>query len=225
MGLVMGFAFSGGGVRREPAQVVMISALILIALLLLLGGRMIRNDLRHDMLNLPLLKSLPVSGGELVLAEVASAALPLAAAQVLLLIVAYAASLFVTTQAVAAPMRFALLVSGPFALLAINAALLTIHNGIAVLFPSWIRLGPTVSGGVEALGQNALSFIGSILTLGLGLLVPTFAAGVVYSVLRDQQAFAAAAAVVTGAVVLGAETYAVVLGLGRAFDRSEPLAV
>jgi len=30
---------------------------------------------------------------------------------------------------------------------------------------------------------------------------------------------------VTGAVVLGAETYAVVLGLGRAFDRSEPLAV
>ena len=49
-------------------------------------------------------------------------------------------------------------------MLALNGALLTIQNGIAVLFPAWIRLGPAVSTGVEALGQNVLATVANLFT-------------------------------------------------------------
>src|SRR5690606_29939435 len=67
LSLVVGAAASGGG--TDPAAFVAAAALTLCAMLLVFGGRMIRNDLRHDMLNLPLLKVLPLSERDLVLAE------------------------------------------------------------------------------------------------------------------------------------------------------------
>ena len=51
-------------------------------MLIVFGGRLIRNDLRQDMQHLPLLKTLPIAPGDLMLAEVASGALPMAALQI-----------------------------------------------------------------------------------------------------------------------------------------------
>src|SRR5438876_9249323 len=59
VGVMIGVVSGGSG---NPATVVFVSALALTAMLLVFGGRMIRNDLRHDMLHLPMLKTLPLRG-------------------------------------------------------------------------------------------------------------------------------------------------------------------
>ena len=41
-----------------------------------------------------------------------------------------------------------------------------------MLFPAWIRLGPAVSTGVEALGQNVLATMANLISLALALVVP-----------------------------------------------------
>jgi len=51
------------------------------------GPMLVRNDLRQDMQNLIALKTLPLSGRNVVMAEVLSSALPVAVAQYLVLIV------------------------------------------------------------------------------------------------------------------------------------------
>src|SRR5581483_11210173 len=136
------------------------------------GGRLIRNDLRHDMQHLPLLKSLPLASDDVVLAEVASSALPMAVVQTLLIAIAYVSSAISRWSPVAADLRLGLLIATPVAALALNAALLTIQNGTAVLFPAWVRLGPVVSTGVEALGQNVLGTAANLIALAIGLIVP-----------------------------------------------------
>src|SRR5581483_483372 len=143
MALALGAAMSGGG--RDWGAFIAASALMLGAMMMLFGGRLIRNDLRHDMLHLPLIKSLPIASGDIVLAEVASAALPMAVIQFILLVVAFAASTASADVPLPFEVRLGLLTASPFAVLALNGALLTIQNGTAVLFPAWIRLGPAVN--------------------------------------------------------------------------------
>ena len=188
---------------------------------------MLRNDLRQDMLHLPFLKALPVSSSEIVLAEVVSAALPLVVAQLALLVVAYVGFAFTVSAPLSSELRLMLLIVSPFALAALDAAMLTIQNATAVLFPAFVRLGPSITAGVEALGQNVLSFGGAIVCLAIGLIVPLVAGGLLAATLRLRAGLPTAlgAGVVVASIVLAAETYAVVLGLGRAFDRAEPSAV
>src|SRR6185503_17771486 len=58
MAIAVGAATSGAG--ADFPAFLSTTALVLAAMMLIFGGRLIRNDLRHDMLNLPLLKSLPI---------------------------------------------------------------------------------------------------------------------------------------------------------------------
>jgi hypothetical protein len=74
MAIAIGTAM--GGAETDAAARVAAGAMVLAGMLLLFGGRLIRNDLRHDMQHLPLIKSLPIASGHIVLAEIASSALP-----------------------------------------------------------------------------------------------------------------------------------------------------
>jgi hypothetical protein len=222
MSIVIGVATAGGGGGAGPGEVLAVSALALTAMLLIFGGRLIRNDLRHDMQHLPLIKSLPLAPADIVLAEVASAALPMAVGQLVLVVVAYLAISLSGSNPLAANSTFGLLLAAPFALLALNGALLTIQNGTAVLFPGWVRLGPVVSTGVEALGQNLLATVANLLSLAIALIVPALIAWTALSVMRDPHGAAIAAVVVVGAGVLAAETYGAIRFLGNALARAEP---
>ncbi len=221
MAIVLGASTADSG--ADAGEVVAACALTFAGMLLILGGRLIRNDLRHDMLHLPLLKSLPIGGHEIVLAEVASAALPMAAMQLVLFAIAFVAASVSAHPPLSASVRLALLAGAPFAVIALNAALLTIQNGTAVLFPAWIRLGPTVSTGVETLGQNVLSMLANLIVLALALIVPMFAAWVTITIFAPYRAPALAVAMIVAAVLLGAETYGAIRFLGGAFTRAEPL--
>ncbi len=224
MAIAIGAAISSGRAGGGgPAATVAISALAMAALMLTFGSRLIRNDLRHDMLHLPLLKSSPLAPADIVLAEVASSALPVAAIQLALLIVAYIAAVVMPGQPLAMSTRIALLVSAPFAVVALNGALLTVQNGAAVLFPTWIRLGPAVSTGVEALGQNLLSTVANMLGLVLGLAVPVLIAWTTVATVGAPRAVTLALVIIVGALVLATETYMVIRFLGGALARAEPV--
>ena len=119
------------------------------------------------MQHLPLIKSLPISPGDIVLAEVASSAFPMAVVQLALIVIAYVATADRRGLAGLRRDRLALLIAAPFAVLALNGALITIQNAMAVLFPAWVRLGPIVTTGVEALGQNVLAMIANLVLAGV----------------------------------------------------------
>jgi hypothetical protein len=222
--VLMSVAFGAalGTEGAEPAAIVARSAVILAALLIVFGGRLIRNDLRQDMQNLPLLKSLPIAPGELMMAEVASAALPMAALQLLLVLVGFVASLVWPDVPLSMGTRAGILIGAPFAVVAINGALLTIQNGIAVLFPGWIRLGPAVTTGVEALGQNVLATIANLFSLGVGLIIPVLVAVTAIETMDAPGTTSLALAIIVAASILAAETYGALRLLGRAFAKAEP---
>jgi hypothetical protein len=219
MALAVGAATAGSGGLPEFLST---TAITLAAMMLLFGGRLIRNDLRHDMLHLPLLKSLPIAPADIVLAEVTSAALPMSIIQFLLVLIAFAAMLALAAPPFAPSIQVALLCASPFAVAALNLALLTIQNATAVLFPAWIRLGPAVNTGVEALGQNVLATVANLISLGLALVIPVGISWLVVVLLHQQRPVTVALIIIVSAIVLALETYGGMRVLGRALARAEP---
>jgi hypothetical protein len=216
----LGAATSSTG--ADGAEILASSALAFAGMMLLFGGRLIRNDLRHDMQHLPLIKSLPVSPTDIVLAEVASSSLPMAAIQFLMVAFAYVAATASPENPLGSSVRLAILVASPVALVALNGALMTIQNGTAVLFPDWIRLGPVVSSGVEALGQNVLAMMASLISLFVGLIVPLGVAFGIVSLFSQGRAEPMAIAAIVASVLLLGETYVAIRAIGRALGRAEP---
>ena len=196
---------------------------VFILLLLLFGPMTMRNDLRSDLLHLPMLKTLPIPGRDLVLAQVMSGALSLAVSQVLLVGVAYAAlTLSPGASPVPAQLLVACAIAAPALLLALNTANFTLHNGTALLFPGWVKLGEHGPGGVEATGQMMLTTVATLLGLVLLLVIPAIAGGVGYLALSAEMGTGALVGLLVAAAVLAAETWFMIAGLGRAFDSVEP---
>jgi hypothetical protein len=175
------------------------------------------------MLHLPLIKSLPLSSAHIVVAEVASSAVPMAAVQLVLIGVAYVASIFALENPISRDVRLAIALSAPFAILALNAALLAIQNATAVLFPAWMRLGASANTGVEALGQNVLGLLANLVALGVGLIVPAAIAWGAVKLYPAPRTGMLVALAIVGSIVLAVETYGAMVLVGRALTRAEPL--
>lgn len=213
------------GASASAGAALAIPYLGLAAIMLVLGPRILRNDLRQDLLSMSLLKTYPLSGREIVAAEVLSPTLALAAFQLAMLIVAYLAIPADSRLVLGGVRTVTIATLTPFALIALNAVGLVIQNAAALLFPGWVRLGPD-SGGVEAAGQNLLVMVGATVTLVVTLIVPAVV-GLV-TLLLTRPAFGDLALGAGGAaaiVVLGAEVALLVRALGTVFDRTEPTAL
>jgi len=221
MAIAFGAAVASAG--GDTAGFVSVTAGTFALMMVVFGGRLIRNDLRHDMLHLPMLKSLPVASSHVIFAEVASAALPMAALQLVLVLISYFGSLFASRQPIPGSIRLAVVVASPIAVLALNGALITVQNGMAVLFPAWVRLGSGVSTGVEALGQNVLAMMANLVTLGIALIPPMIVAYTSVLFLNASRGLSLAFVLVVASLVLAIETYAAMRFLGRALNRVEPL--
>jgi hypothetical protein len=227
--VAVGIAFAlatGGGegdARARPAERLALAAIIVAGGLLLFGGRAVRNDLRSDMPHLALLKTLPLRGRDIVLAEVASGTLPLAAVQLLMILVADVALTSAGSSRGMAPgARHALTAASPLVLVALNGCMFAILNTTTVMFPAWTRLGPTAAAGIEAMGQNLLATFGTLLSLAVLLILPVVAGTGVMAALRGARPLGLAAGCAVGALLLMSETYGLVVVAGRAFERAEP---
>jgi hypothetical protein len=115
------------------------------------------------------------------------------------------------------------------AMLAAPALILTqlvVYNGIAILFPGWIRIGQTRAPGVEMMGQSMLMMVGVMLAVA-GALIPAVLIAVLAGFVL--QAVAGAAPLVGIAAILSmvliGECLLAVVGLGAALDRTDISAV
>ncbi|MDP1889406.1 MAG: putative ABC exporter domain-containing protein [Gemmatimonadaceae bacterium] len=194
--------------------------------LLLFGPVTLRNDLRSDLLHLPLLKTLPLHGYQVVLAQVASGAIPVAAAQYLTGLVAIV-GLYGTPMAAKWNTSVVIggMVAAPLLLLGLNGTTFLIHNAMALLFPGWVKLGEHGVGGPEAMGQSIMTMMVVALCLALALLLPAASGAVLFFALRGDLFVAVAAAGSVAGVVLGAQCYGLIARLGVAFERVEPQQV
>jgi ABC-2 type transport system permease protein len=220
--LIFGVAAFVGWKSGNMLQAVFATAGVMGILLPLLIIQVLRNDLRTDMMNLPLLKTLPLAGGDLVLAEVGSGAVAMLVVQIVLFGISGLALLLRPDSLHHPAIAAGIAIAAPVTLFSLDIAICTIVNGSAVIFPGWIRLGPGSTGGVELMGQAILSMIASVLVFALMLLIPAAVGAGIWYVLQSAPAIATTIACVFGAAVLGAESYVMMQALGAAFERAEP---
>jgi hypothetical protein len=198
---------------------------ILGVVMLLIGPISMRNDLRSELQHLSLLKTLPLRGRDVVLAEVASGALPLALMQYLLGVVALLSLSFFNEAHLSAGVQVALVLGAPVLLVGMNAAVFMIHNAVALLFPGWVRLGAGGGGGIETLGLGMITLALALVMLAVLLIVPGGAAAIVVAVLRARLGLALfLAGTVAGALLL-VEATLCAWALGGSLERVEPMAV
>lgn len=195
------------------------------AIMVVLGPQWVRNDLRGDLLKLDLLRSYPLRGWSVVLAEVAASTLLLTAIQLSLLVIGYLAFLGNESMLPALEERTLLLLAAFLFLPGINLLGMLIQNGAALLYPAWVHLGSGRPGGVEALGQNFLMMVAFVALLALALALPAIIAGGSFLLLRS--ALGAWAALPAAGLALGIMIYEAALmveWLGRLFERTDPAA-
>jgi hypothetical protein len=192
-------------------------------LLVVTGPQYVRNDLRGDLLKLDLLRSYPLSGSSVVLAEAGASTLMLSLIQLTILGIGYLAFLGNQSMVPDLEERTFLLVGSIVVLPAVNLLGMLIQNGAALLYPAWVRLGSGRSGGVEVLGQNLLMMIVFMALLAGTLLLPGVVGGGAFLLLRsalDNWAFVPAAVLALG--IIGFEAALIVDWLGRIFERTDP---
>jgi putative ABC exporter len=193
------------------------------ALTVLMGSQYVRNDLRGDLLKLDLLRSYPLRGWSVVIAEVGASTLMLTAVQLSLLGLAYLAFLGNATVEPGLEERTLLLLAAIVFLPGINLLGMLIQNAAALLYPAWVRLGSGRPGGVEALGQNLLMTIAFVALLALTLALPAAISGGAFLLLRP--ALGGWAALPATALALGTMAFEAALlvdWLGRVFEHTDP---
>ncbi|HEX7938898.1 MAG TPA: putative ABC exporter domain-containing protein [Gemmatimonadaceae bacterium] len=196
---------------------------MLAAVLLLAGGMTARNDLRGDLLNLSSLKTVPLSGSALVLAEVSSSALPLALMQCALLWTALAA-LQLSRHPMAGGVAVSVAISLPAGIAGLNLIASTIRNGVAVLFPAWVRLGGDGGPGFEVMGQAMIGLLAMLIGLIAVAIAPALVTLAIVAWIQPPPSVSIVASVTLGAVAAFGESYLVMIWLGRVLDRTEPAA-
>ena len=213
-------AFAGRSDTAEMLVVIMCG--VLIVMILIFGPTTMRNDLRGELSRLPMLKTMPLRGRDIMLAEVMSSASPTAAMQLLLAGAAALAMSFISTDTLPAGIRAGALIAAPALLFGLNLANFTIHNGMALLFPAWVRLGDTGGGGLESIGQMMLTSIVTFSLLALLLVVPLIVGGAAYFNLRFLPLVGVASAGIAAGVLLGLEAWLLIMLLGGRLERLEP---
>lgn len=191
------------------------------AMLTVFGPVSMRSDLRMDLPKLDLLRALPLTGSQVVVAEVLATGLLLAAMQVTLLLLALA-------MAVGAPGPWGmeLWVAGGLGLLPLLPALsiggVFVQNAAVVLFPAWLPADGERARGIEALGQRLLTLAGALVVLMGGLLPAAIVASLVgFALYGFLGVWALPFAGLTAAAGLAVELVMGVMALGRAFDRMD----
>jgi len=197
--------------------------LMMAVFLAIMGPYMFRNDLRMDMPLLPVLKTWPISGRELLLGELLAPAFVLSAAVWFLLAVAFALSRSWSVGPGDTLGRAVIAISGAVLAPMLIAGQLLIQNAAVVLFPGWIATGGARPRGIEAMGQNMLMLAGTLLALAVGVLPAAAAAaglGFLLYAFIGWPGVLPAALLFAGVLVV--EVWLVLTWLGRVLERTDP---
>lgn len=190
-------------------------------MLLIFGPMGMRFDLRQDLPRLALLKAYPLSGARIVAAEIAGVTLLHTVSIWVLMVVP-------VTLFIANPSSFdnklqlpVILAAIALVIPAVNALMFTLHNGTALLFPSWVRLG-TEQRGFETMGQGLLTMLATTLAAAVALVFPVgLALLTLWLGSTALGPLSILVAALLGASVLLAELWPVIFWLGSVFDKTE----
>nr|WP_211193640.1 putative ABC exporter domain-containing protein [Pyxidicoccus fallax] len=222
--VVMGGALAAmmGDARlfTDTRRVVGPLALTLAVLLTVAGPSAFRMDLRMDLPKLDLLRAMPLTGRQVVGAELAASALSVGGFQLVLLAVALVLGPGAEAERLGEwwwPGGLALAVLLP----SVSLAGLFVQNAAVVLLPAWV---PADTGertrGLEAMGQRLLTLVGSMVVTLAGLFPAAVLAMLVgWPLASVLGAWALPVAALVAAGVLVGEVWLGVMALGRAFER------
>lgn len=221
--IVFILAVSTGDVAVDGMRFVAFVLLALAAALSAFGPFAVRNDLRMDLKHIEQLRTYPVRSRDLVAAEIAAATVSLTAPQLLLLIAGVG---MLAAGGAPGPVTAVLLVLAALVVLpVINALALLIQNALALLYPSWIRIGEQDAAGMEVVGQNMIVMFGTMLLLAIAAVPPLTAGGLVGApltmVMGEAAVLPGAAAALLAA---GAEVALLTVWLGGLYERTDPVA-
>jgi hypothetical protein len=192
---------------------------------ILMAPQILRIDLRQDLRHLELLKTWPVKSSAVIRGEIAwPGALITASAWILI-----GLALFLSTASLSRiGLDWRLGVAGAAALVApaLVFAQLTIHNGVALMFPAWVPLGSQRQRGLDAMGQRLIMLGGTWLLLIIMTLPGAFAGAIVWFACRTWLGPGALLpGAVVCAVVVGIEVLVATEALGPLYERLDVLAV
>ena len=159
------------------------------------------------------------------LAEIVGTAAPAAIMQILLSLSGTLALALMTRGALPTAYIVGGLIGGPVLLFGLNLANFTIHNGIALLFPAWVKTGEGGTTGVETIGQGVLTIVITSFLLLLMALIPITVGGGLYLYWRPLPTVAVAFSTLAAGVILGVESFGLMHLLGRSLERLEPAQV
>jgi ABC-2 type transport system permease protein len=190
------------------------------------GPLFVRNDLREDLFRIDVLRTFPLAGRAILLAEILGSWVVLAGIQWLTMLFAgfaFFMSGAATLGDVAAPWVLWGLASAVIVLPAVTLVAIALQNALVVLFPAWVQLGNSRARGFEASGQRILTLFGTTITMTLAALPAAAVGGIVAWFLAHAMGPAAlvpggivAATWMVGEVVLGCSL------LGKVLDRLDP---
>ena len=191
----------------------------------LMAPQILRVDLRQDLMHLELLKTWPVKASAIVRGEIAWPGALLTVLAWILIGIALALS-SANFSRVAIAVRLGAAGAAAIVAPALVFAQLTIHNGVALMFPAWVPLGSQRARGLDAMGQRIIILGGTWLLLAIMTLPGALAGAIVWFAFR---VIVGPLALIPGAiacaVVVGIEVLAATEALGPLYDRMDVLSV
>jgi hypothetical protein len=195
-------------------------------ILLFVGPQYVRNDLRMDLPRLRLLRTYPLTGMELCVAEVGASVAVLLILQFVMLILSTPVLVFNPKLTLGPGRILAIAIALACLLPGMTAMNVSGQNLFAVVFPKWTTLGTKKPSRTTNPGQVYFSLLISVIVFVLSMIVPAIAAGgVAYLVWPlGYSAAIISAALVAGAIALG-EAALVLRWTAAFFDRLDLASV
>lgn len=222
--MIFGFIFMSNGRHGDWLSLIGMLLVMFFVISLVLGAQFVRQDFRHDLPMMDVLKTFPMAAWQIVLGELLASVVVLTAVQWIVLLVAVAVleqgfglygvgigsrMVFAASLAVLCPM--------------LNTISLLIPNAAVLMFPGWFQHGKDgPPQGIEAMGQRLIFSIGQFLVFGLSL-VPAGAvfAGVFFllTTVGVMTIIAVLLSSIVAAAVLGGEAALGVMLLAKLFRK------
>jgi hypothetical protein len=214
--VVFGVLVTQGSSRGVSEALGRFSAIVCV-MSVIMGPQIARNDLRHDLANLAVLRTWPMRGAAIVRGEVLG---PAAILTGLSWLFALGFLMLSTRMQHRMPptyvLGFMIVVPG------IVIVQLLVQNAIAVMWPSWAAIGSRHSRGIDVMGQRLIMMFGLLVVFLIAVLPAGIAAALVGFGLywATSSVHILLPAIVAAAVLLG-EAFLASEVIGKILDRTD----
>jgi len=164
---------------REASLAAATMPTMCVGLALFMGPVFLRHDLRSDLQRQEIIRTLPIPGRDLVAAEIASTAAALTLIAAFFSLIAFV-FLSVATLKPPTDWRMWLALVAVLGMLPLISGIVAgAHNALAVVFPGWVKFGPTQSQGIDQMGTVMVTVLTTGVFVIVGLIGPAVVGGTI----------------------------------------------